>query len=44
MVVGGTGCGKTTFLNTLANHACGIKFEDDFRFKLKTGEALNNNG
>ena len=34
MVVGQTGSGKTTLLNAFLNYLLGIKFEDDFRFKL----------
>ena len=34
MVVGQTGSGKTTLLNAFLNYLLGVKFEDDFRFKL----------
>ena len=34
MVVGQTGSGKTTLLNAFLNYLLGIKFEDNFRFKL----------
>ena len=34
MVVGQTGSGKTTFLNAFLNYLLGVRFEDNFRFKL----------
>ena len=34
LVIGETGSGKTTLLNALVNYLLGIKFEDNFRFKL----------
>ena len=34
MVVGQTGCGKTTLLNAFANYLFGIKYEDDFRYNI----------
>jgi len=34
MVVGQTGSGKTTLLNAFLNYLLGVKFEDNFRFKL----------
>ncbi len=34
MVVGQTGSGKTTLLNAFLNYLLGVKYEDNFRFKL----------
>ena len=34
LVVGTTGAGKSTFLNSLANLAFGVEIEDNFRFKI----------
>lgn len=34
MVIGGTGQGKTTLLDTLANYCLGTKREDTFRYKI----------
>ena len=34
MVVGQTGSGKTTLLNSFLNFLMGIKYEDDFRYKI----------
>ena len=34
MVVGETGNGKTTLLNSLINYILGVKFEDKFRYKI----------
>jgi len=34
MVVGQTGSGKTTLLNSFINYLLGIKFEDNFRYKI----------
>lgn len=47
MVVGQTGAGKTTFLNSMANYIYNVQFEDQFRLKLiieqekKGGQAVS---
>ena len=42
MLVGATGSGKTTLLNCIANYVLGIRFEDNFRFKIKSDEDGSN--
>ena len=34
MVVGETGCGKTTLLNSFINSLLGVELEDNYRFKI----------
>lgn len=34
MVVGQTGCGKTTLLNSFINYVLGIEIEDNFRYEI----------
>ncbi|KAG8147869.1 hypothetical protein E2320_000009 [Naja naja] len=34
LVMGGTGCGKTTLINGMIHYILGVQWEDNFRFKL----------
>ncbi|XP_060539195.1 uncharacterized protein LOC117657948 [Pantherophis guttatus] len=34
LVMGATGCGKTTLINGMINYIVGVQWEDNFRFKL----------
>ena len=38
LLVGGTGHGKTTLLNSIVNYIYGVQKEDDYRFKLVSEE------
>ena len=39
IIMGETGTGKSTLLNSIVNYAAGVELEDPFRFKLVTDEA-----
>ena len=38
VIMGETGTGKSTLLNSIVNYAAGVEMEDPFRFKLVTDE------
>ncbi len=38
LLMGATGSGKTTLINSMVNYILGVKFEDDFRFLLVTDD------
>ena len=38
MILGATGSGKTTLINSMINYVFGVEYEDKFRFKLVTEE------
>lgn len=42
LLVGATGAGKTTLVNAMANYIMGVKWEDDFRFKIPVDDHLKN--
>jgi len=42
MVLGATGAGKTTMINTIANYIMGVHWEDDIRFKLLMEAEMGN--
>ena len=42
LVVGATGAGKSTLINGMVNYIMGVKWEDDFRFKVAVEERQTN--
>ena len=42
LVVGATGSGKTTWINAILNNILGVKYTDNFRFKLVIDEDASN--
>ena len=34
MVIGGTGVGKTTLIDTITNYILGVKRDDEFRYRI----------
>ena len=41
LIVGETGSGKTTLINSMINYVFGVEYEDEFRFKLPTENDAN---
>ena len=42
LLVGATGSGKTTLINSMINYVFGVEYEDEFRFKLVTQDDEEN--
>ena len=42
LMVGATGSGKSTLINGMVNHIMGVKWEDDFRFKVAMDDRTTN--
>ena len=42
LVVGATGSGKSTLINAMVNYIMGVKWEDDFRWKVASDEDQTN--
>ena len=41
MIVGATGSGKTTLINSMINYIFGVEYEDEYRFKLEAEDLTN---
>ena len=44
MVIGGTGVGKTTLIDTIVNYVLGVQRNDDFRYRIIDDSAKNKTG
>lgn len=44
MILGEIGCGKSTFLNSVANYIAGIELQDTFRYNIIAEDVSNQKG